>query len=265
LTGPVRPFADFRFTRLTVGGSIRQVMPMRFTPNVVVGLALTTLGTVLLLDQLGFMDAQSVVRFWPVLLVLFGASVVVEAMAPRPEGEPVRQSRPIVGPGAIFFVLILWMLSSNAFPDRRFVSSGAAEDPEVTLVAVLGRDERVSLAAPFRDAQMTSVMGRTRLDLRQATIAPGESATVDVFGVMGAVDVIVPESWTVEVQTTAVMGGVSDRRRGRDRNDDDNDDITLGPDPAGAQAGAPLADAETTPPRIVLRGLVVFGGLIIRS
>jgi hypothetical protein len=156
---------------------------------------------------------------------------------------------------------------------------------------------------------MTSVMGGTRLDLRQAAVAPGEEATVDVFGLMGAVEVIVPETWIVDVQTTAVMGGVRDRRGvAGDTRDDDSwrarrerrqaarenasaveragrTDLARGPSaepqaPA-SPSGAASAAAESASPsaatlpssatssapatRLVLRGVVLMGGLIIRS
>ena len=65
---------------------------------------------------------------------------------------------------------------------------------------------------------MTSIMGGTQLDLRQATMAPGEEAVIDVFAVMGGAIVRIPEGWIVDVQATSVMGGIKDQRRGNREN-----------------------------------------------
>lgn len=220
---------------------------MGFTPNLVVGVAITLLGALLLLDRLDVLEARSLLQYWPVLLTLFGASVIVQALrgdAAPPSGE---RGRPVVGPGVVLFWVILWLVASQASASR-FRATGTLGDPQLSLVGIMGQDSRASAATSFRTAEMTSVMGRTRLDLRKATLAPDEEATIDVLGVMGAVEVVVPESWTVEVQTTTVMGGVRDRRGATDH------DVpgTPGP-PAGGG------------PRLLLRGIIVAGGLIIRS
>lgn len=267
---------------------------MRFTPHLVVGGVVTLLGTALLLDQLGALDARSLLRFWPILLMIFGVSIVVQALSDDGHDTAGPGRRPIVGPGFVLLLLIVWLVSSNA-SDRRFVTAGASGDPELTLVGIMGRDDRTSMSTAFRGAQMTSVMGRTRLDLRQAAIAQGVEPTIEVFGLMGAIELIVPESWTLDVQTTAVMGGVRDRR-GESEDDDADDDSrrsrrqreraaqedagtrtpaesqTASPSttPTGPVAVEPLASPTTSPAppstiRLVLRGTVMMGGLIIRS
>lgn len=269
---------------------------MKFTPNLVVGGVITLLGASLLLDQLGAFDARSLLRFWPVLLMIFGVSIVVQALSGDGNGTPGPGRRPIVGPAFVLFFVIVWLVSSNA-SDRRFVATGASGDPEMTLVGIMGRDDRTSVSTAFRGAQMTSVMGQTRLDLRQATIAQDVGATIEVFGLMGAVEVIVPEAWTLDVQTTAIMGGVRDRRGDAGDNDDDGDDsrrtrrerrraarehaVVRGP--GESQSPASPSPTETAPAvieppasptpspavpstaRLVLRGTVMMGGLIIRS
>ena len=56
----------------------------------------------------------------------------------------------------------------------------------------MGRDHRVINAPEFRGGQMTSVMGRSELDLRTATIAPGQDVTIEVFMLMGGATIRVP-------------------------------------------------------------------------
>ena len=142
---------------------------------------------------------------------------------------------------------------------------------------------------------MTSIMGGTQLDLRQATLAPGEEAVVDIFTVMGGAVLHIPDGWTVDVQTTSVMGGVKDERgnvvrtreeerRRRRQSRSGESDTQEPPAPQAETREAPPVGAGveredqpkapgtspgtppgTTPPRLVLRGFVMMGGLIIRS
>jgi predicted membrane protein len=110
----------------------------------------------------------------------------------------------------------------------------------VRLFSILGRDNQVNSASRFRGGEITSVMGESVLDLRQATIPPGEEAVLDVFTMMGGLVIRVPAEWMVDVQAVPVMGGIKDQRVGR------------------VEAGT------TTPPRLVVRGSLMMGGLSIR-
>ena len=107
------------------------------------------------------------------------------------------------------------------------------------IVAIMGRDSRVVNSPEFRGAQMTSVMGRSELDLRTATIAPGQDVSIDVFMLMGGATIRVPEGWAVDVNTARVIGDVKDRRTG----------------------------VRDTPgaPRLIIRGFIMMGGMTIRS
>lgn len=266
---------------------------MSFTPNLVVGLVITLLGAVLLLDKMALVEPRAILQYWPVLLTLFGVSVIVQALRGNTSGDVDGRGRPIVAPGFVLMLIVIWLVGTNA-SDRRLRGSGAPDDPELTLLAVMGKDERASTSSAFRGAQMTSVMGRTRLDLRQATVADGGEATVEVFGVMGATEVFVPEGWVVDVRATAVMGGVRDRRGLAAGNDDDDGDrrtrrerrraardgtttsaAPASPSPAPQPTETPAtamspSDAAvpltpTSAPRLVLKGVIVAGALIIRS
>jgi hypothetical protein len=245
---------------------------MRFTPQLVAGVTITLLGTLLLFDRLALIDMQNALRYWPVLLTLFGVSIIVQALrGDRDDGTPGGRTRSTRGFGFVWLFLLVWIFSSGRHDDR-FAAAGASGDPELTLVGVMSQDSRTSVATAFRGAQMTSVMGRTRLDLRQATIAQGGEATVNVFGLMGGVEVIVPEAWTIDVQTTSVMGGVRDRRGiepgtteeefRRPRRDRRRDESGTSATPS---APAPAPEGGGTASRLILRGMVVAGGLVIRS
>ena len=126
---------------------------------------------------------------------------------------------------------------------RNTVAAAESTSDRVQIVSVMGRSDHVSRATAFRGADITNVMGRSDIDLRDATIAPGATASVQVFSMMGAVVLRVPPTWTVDTGAVTAMGGVEDQR-------------PTHTDEAGAAPG--------TPPKLVLRGLVTMGRLTIR-
>jgi len=252
---------------------------MTFAPNVVVGLGLAMVGVAMLLDRAGVIAAREILTFWPVLLILFGAAVCWQAV--RGVDVNGKRPRPIVGPGMVLMLVMASILGSEAWERRdRFERRTSTEDSP-SLLAVMGQSHGVSHSTSFQGGDMTSVMGGSRLDLREAKMAPGQEATIDVFGVMGEVEILVPEDWVVDVRATPVMGGVRDSRPFSRSNRgflamDQDDAGDGGDDPA---ANAPSAEApvkETaTPveapaeggraPRLVVRGFIMMGALKIRS
>jgi hypothetical protein len=225
------------------------------TARLFVGLGITAFGVVLLLERLGISHAaERLLRLWPAALIVFGAVLVLQAL----RGVPMR-----IGPGygrrhGSFLRLVIWGLVLSAIFSR-FVSSHSydvvhADTPAHTqLLSLMNGDQRASITDSFRRADMTAVMGGTSLDLRHAVMVPGQEATVEVFALMGGAVVRVPDDWQVDVQITPVMGAVKNER-GRPRS-------------AAAGAGfddgdAPVAGAA---PRLIIKGIVVMGGLVVKS
>jgi hypothetical protein len=166
----------------------------------------------------------------------------------------------------------------------RVMVKGTSFTAETQVMAVLGGNRHVSYARPFRGADITAFMGGAVLDLRNTTIEPGQEVVIDVFTMMGGSTVYVPREWVVDTRALAVLGGVEDRRFGRPsgvedrrsgrRNRDDQDDQVdrLNPAPATAEreppADSPATSAgeptSSSAPRLVIRGLIAMGGLVIR-
>lgn len=68
-------------------------------PNPTIGLVLVGLGVVLALDRLGLLDAARLLEYWPIVLVVIGASMIVRAVrgsdsAPRPPMPAVPERGP---------------------------------------------------------------------------------------------------------------------------------------------------------------------------
>jgi predicted membrane protein len=232
------------------------------TPRLIIGLAIALFGVVLVFDRLNLVDADEVLRLWPGVIIAIGAMIFT-------------QSRRIGGGinGAIVMIIGGWLLLNSLgilrvgfwemFWPLVLIGIGVAlvlqtlgrrtrevsatdRDNTVNVFAVMGGVKRISTAERFRGGEITALMGGTQIDLRQATIPPGEEAVIDVFVIMGGGEIIVPPSWTVVTPLVPIMGGVDDKR--------------LPPLPGSAEslAGRPA-------PRLVLRGLLLMGGIEIKS
>lgn len=235
-----------------------------YATNLALGICIMVIGIALTLDKLRLLEAERILRFWPVGLILIGAGVVVQSFWPG-AGQPGADGKG-KAPATPLFVLVVIVAGFLIGPRLERRSSVLRSDARdtVSLFAVMGEDQRTSYATTFRGGEMTSVMGSSKLDLRQATLAPGEEAVVDVFAVMGGIELRVPDAWTVDVRAVPVMGGVRDQRlRAGDRR-------RVEAERAPAEAGAPTAtppesNTSAAAPRVVVRGFIMMGGLVIKS
>jgi predicted membrane protein len=230
------------------------------TPRLLVGLAIALFGVVLVLDRLNLAVAGQVLQFWPAVIIAVGALLFV-------------QSRHVGGGanGVILMIIGGWLLLNTlgilqvrfwelfwpmvligigsvlvmqTLRRRARDEAGVDTDDTINIFAVLSGAKRMSASTRFRGGEMTMFMGGSQIDLRQATIPRGEEASLEVFAMMGGCEIIVPPSWTVATPIVAVMGGVEDKRL----------PPIAGTDTAGGAA-----------PRLVLRGLLMMGGIVIRS
>ena len=292
------------------------------TPRTVLGIAIVLLGFALTLDRLGIAEANRLLRFWPVPLILMGALMIVQAR----DGRERTRGIVFTGVGTWFFLysqgivsIRIWeffwpvvlmligfsLMFRTGGPRRRrsrrfgtdgpFGASGplgpngpfvrrtdsttaplshtgfAAQQPFVpsdsgakpaagtppvaqyadrsehlSMFAVWSSVRRASAASPFRGGDITAIMGGGQLDLRLATIPPGEEAILDIVAVMGGVEILVPSNWEISTPIFPFMGGVEDKRF-----------PPLQTDPNGVRSEAGG--------RLVLRGLVMMGGVHIKS
>jgi predicted membrane protein len=219
--------------------------------QVVIGLVVTAVGLVLTLDNLGLVDAERYLRFWPAVFVLigllklwrslrrhtsaFGAFVflAIGAWLLLEETAVVRVSFRDLWPVLLVFFggFLLW----QGWSIPRNLHAGDA-GASVSATAILGSVSRGSNSSAFRGGQLTAMLGGCELDLRQAAI-DGE-AIVEVFALWGGIELRVPEDWTVESRVTPVLGGVDDQTR-------------------------PPRTASRH--RLVLRGLVLMAGVEIKN
>lgn len=234
--------------------------------RLIFGMALLVLGAMWTADNLGLVDADAVLRWWPALLLGYGLLSLVGAFG----------TRKLVS-GSIFMVIGGWMLARElgwiqvsifrmwplflifigaslvwrsmsvgraaesgglgAGPNPWGFSGGSENASFPRPFAFMGGVERNIESRELVGIEATAVMGGVVLDLRNAR-ARGPEVVVEAFTWWGGIDLIVPQDWQVVAEVSPIMGGVEDKTR---------------------NSGDPNAT------RLVVRGMVVMGGIELRN
>ena len=125
--------------------------------------------------NLGLVEPH-VFDLWPILLIVFGLSLVRRAIS----------------------------------PGRKRSRSGAG-DSSASGFALLSGVRRNVVDKSYKGGDYTAIMGGCEIDLTQAEITKGEEAVIEVQAIWGGIDIKVPRSFTVESKVTAILGGYEDK------------------------------------------------------
>jgi predicted membrane protein len=192
------------------------------------GLLLILLGVLFLLDQMGRVDFGDLVgRYWPVLFILIGVSILFSNNF-RNVGSAVffilfgtfflllrlrifdRAVWHYVWPLAIIAVG-LWVLLRPAWhPDKKKLPEMTAGDDLSVNQVFSGQVHRIE-SQNFRGGKADIVFGSADIDLRNARLAGGQ-ATLVLSVVFGSITVFVPRDWQVALQGTPVLGSIENHK-----------------------------------------------------
>jgi predicted membrane protein len=217
-------------------------------PQTLVGLLIVAAGLLLLGENFGLLEARRVLAYWPVGVLAVGLMMFKRAV----DGAARTWA------GFVIFVGAWWTLSvlagwsvrlSTLFPiglvmvgvviiqralGMQRLEPGSTDQSVSDLVFWAGIERKVT-SSLFRRADLTAIMGGIQVDFRQAAIN-GE-AVIDLFVLMGGVEIKVPPDWVVSNQAVAIMGGATDKSAGS-------------------------VDSKH---RLVLRGFVMMGGVEVKT
>lgn len=121
-------------------------------------------------------------------------------------------------------------LSKNAKIIKKMNKDGLAE-----YSTIFGSQELQFPGESFNGASLTAVFGGINLDLRQSII--NEDIYISTTAIFGGIDIIVPSNVRVEVSSTPIFGGTSNK------------------------ANKPLGD---NPPTVYINSICIFGGTEIK-
>ncbi|MEM7349764.1 MAG: DUF5668 domain-containing protein [Acidobacteriota bacterium] len=190
------------------------------------GLLLIFLGIVFMLERMDWIDADNVLRFWPLIIIAGGVSKIL-----RPGSSSSWVTGLLITAVGVwlqlnilgyvpfsfwdFWPLVLVLIGARLVwrgmeGKRRSVATDSAST--VNAVAVMGGVTRNSNAPDFSGGDLVAFMGGCEVDLSQARIEQG-LAVVDAFAFWGGIEIRVPEEWTVIVQGVPFLGAFEDSTR----------------------------------------------------
>ena len=224
----------------------------RMSGRLIFGLIAIALGVLWTLDNLGFVDSSSIIRWWPTAVIAIGVAKLT-GLGTRPHlvwGVTFTVAGALLLTGSLGWSRVgfetLWpillivmgiQLLTRGLRARSPFDPGADPTSTMNSFAFWSQIGRKPVSQEFRGGDASAVMGSVRIDLRGAKPVP-EGAVVDLFVWWGGVDIRVPENWKIVNETNVVMGGIEDKTK------------------------SPPTDARDL---LILRGLVVMGGIELKN
>ncbi len=221
------------------------------------GAVVVAIGCLLLLDNLRIVRFHDVWQYWPVLLIAYGVSRVVDSRTPS--GYVWGGAVALIGGFLlldnldiiVFNAAVVWPLLLIAFGihvlvramERNRFGPGvpvSSTSPVIGTHAFFSDSKSGTETQDFHGGDATAIFGAARFDLRNASMTV-EEARIDVNVVFGEAEIRVPETWSVVNRAVVVFAGVNDK--------------TIHPRP----------DPNVKTPRLVITGTVIFGAITLRN
>lgn len=226
-------------------------------PKLILGLSLILIGIAYTLDHLGYVDAENLIRFWPVLLIAAGVGKLIDPGSSSSRFPGVL----LIGVGGLLlgdnlhllrfdfealFPLVLVAIGLRLVWLGFWPRSQSANSETVSSIdgmVLLGGGRRTNNSADFRGGDLMAVMGGFNVDLRSARIANGP-AVIDVFAFWGGIDIRVPEDWDVTIRGIPLLGGFEDKTQ---------------------RSRAERSDNEGPRQELIVKGFAIMGGIEIKN
>lgn len=222
------------------------------------GLILILVGSVFLLDHLGYINAEQFWRFWPLLLIIVGLAKLFSPQS-RVGGvililiggylQLYKLGYTRLSIGDIWPIILIGVGVSLIFSRTQLYKWTPFKPPAITggsetlnEFALFGGVERRITVNNFRGGSISAIFGGVEVDFRSADIE-GEEAIVQVEAMFGGIEVTVPDRWIVIFQGQSIFGGYTDETR------------------------PPIPDVTGTLTRkkLILQGRAVFGGIVVKN
>jgi len=221
-----------------------------FDIKALIGFLIIVFAIVILLQNMDLIPYINMWIFWPVFLILIGLSQVL-----RPH-----ESRQTLSGGIFIVIGLLFLLNNMDILSFRFdlwpiillligfgllrqamigPKSGESENDFINLTFILGGGNHKFNSKSLRGGKVSAIMGGGKIDLTDADMVEDE-VFFDIFAFWGGVELIVPQTWQVNMKALPILGGVDNK---------------TGPDPNGA--------AQVK--RLTVRGTAIMGGMEVKN
>jgi len=214
--------------------------------QIAIGFCVIGFGILALLDNLGWLDIDYTIHFWPMAFIFFGVVKMLQTRSVN--GAIVGGGLILVGALmtmrelGLFYIgwNTLWplmlivvglsvifrsaarrrgtvMVDAAPSSAARPAMQDAAGDSVINVTAIMGGFTRRLTTPDFRGGEITVVMGGCELDLRDCSI--NGDAELNVFAVFGGIEIRVPPDWSVSLQGMPIMGGFEEKTATPPNND----------------------------------------------
>lgn len=209
--------------------------------RILVGIILLVLGIGYLLDLLGVLTPYGISfselaqNWWPVIVIVIGLNrlvrrpdrpwwplfvttigilLLLDRLLPEFEGR----FWPAAGAVVLLFIgvrMLLprrsWHVACHSHRPATAVLEQSDEDT-VRIAASFSGIESRNTSPQFRGGVVEASFGSVKLDLRGAVLAP-DGGTLELRASFGGIEVLVPESWALTINTQPTLGGVENKTK----------------------------------------------------
>ncbi|MEA2164390.1 MAG: hypothetical protein QOK37_2517 [Thermoanaerobaculia bacterium] len=189
--------------------------------KLIIGVFFALLGVLLTLDNLGLIDADRYLAFWPLVLIVIGVLKFQDrgqwALAAFITGIGVINllfnldwiSISIFDYWPVILIAVGLVIVAHAMGFRLPSLSGQSES---TVWAILGVRKIVIDSRNYSGGRIIAFMGGCELDLTKADMEQG-SASIELVAIWGGIEIKVPDGWEVVGNTVPIMGGAEIRTK----------------------------------------------------
>ncbi len=144
--------------------------------------------------------------FWALLLVGFGILYQLDVF------DVIN-----FNPWQLFWPAIIIVVGlSIIFRQARGTAAVASGDSD-DVSAILGGADHINKSDDYKGGRITTIMGGVKLDLRKSSIK--KEATLDIFSLMGGVELWVPENVVVKSKAAVILGGIENKAQSAEAKD----------------------------------------------
>lgn len=112
-------------------------------------------------------------------------------------------------PWQIFWPAVIIVIGLSVIFRRPGMDQKMTDEQSDDVSAILGGVDHTNKSDDYKGGKVTAIMGGVKIDLRKAVIKDG--AILDVFTLMGGIELVVPENVTVKSKAMVILGGIENK------------------------------------------------------
>ncbi len=224
-----------------------------FDTRNIIAFSIILAGVLLLLQNYGLIAAGNLWAWWPVILIFMGLGHILE-----------KGSKKSMVNGSILILIGVMILDNNLdlfhirwehlWPILLILfgililthhswhrEQNKFNEDFIDISSFLGGGRHQVGSTKLTGGKVSTVMGGMTLDLRQADMQ-GSSMVLDLFSLMGGIDIFIPGSWDVIMQGMPILGSMENKTFSHES-----------------------GTAGQTRKQLIIKGLVILGGVEVKN